>query len=164
MPTAISDIIALPAESKRTKEFALYYPASKRHTIKVKLPAEWNISPMDYNIYSKDFYYEFEGKYNRFSKELVLMSYYKNQSSYVKPENFEQYYNDIKDLESRIAYYIYIPKSYADSNSNIGKSNINSTNLATSVIKNIFLFLVLPVIAILVIILLIVMIKRNSKK
>jgi len=163
-PTAIYDILIVPTERKKTKELALYYPASKRHTIKVKLPRAWNISPTDYNIYSKDFYYEFEGTYNRSSQELTLMSYYKNQSSYVKPENFEQYYNDIKDLENRIAYYIYIPKSYAATNSNIQEKKINSTQLTSSVIKNVFLFLILPIIVILLIVLVIVIVKKNTKK
>ena len=163
MPTSISEILYIPTEKERSKEYGLYYPASKRHTIKVKLPQQWSIFPMDYSIASEDFYYEFEGDYNRLSKELVLMSYYKNQSSYVKPENFERYYNDIKKLENRIAYYIYTPKSFAASDSNIKEKNINSTQLASSVIKNIFLFLILPIIAILIIVLLIVLIKRKSK-
>ena len=163
MPTSISEILYIPTEKERSKEYGLYYPASKRHTIKVKLPQQWSIFPMDYSIASEDFYYEFEGDYNRLSKELVLMSYYKNQSSYVKPENFERYYNDIKKLENRIAYYIYTPKSFAASDSNIKEKNINSTQLASSVIKNIFLFLILPIIAILLIVLLIVLIKRKSK-
>ena len=92
------------------------------------------------------------------------MSYYKNQSSYVKPENFKQYYKDIKDLENRISYYISVPKSYAASDSNIRQKSSNSTQLASDVIKNIFLFLVLPIILILVIILIIVLIVKNSKK
>lgn len=163
-PTAIYDILIIPTERNKTKELALYYPASKRHTIKVKLPRPWNISPTDYNIYSKDFYYEFEGSYNRSLQELTLMSYYKNQSSFVTPENFEQYYNDIKDLENRIAYYIYIPKSYAATNSNIEEKNINTTQLASSVFKNLFLFLILPIIVILLIVLIIVVVKNKSNK
>lgn len=163
-PTTIYDILIKPKERTRTKELALYYPATKRHTIKIKLPRAWNITPTDYNIYSKDFYYEFEGTYNRSSKELNLMSYYKNQSSYVKPENFEQYYKDITDLENRIAYYIHIPKSYAALNSNIEEKNLNSTELTSSVIKNIFLFLILPIIVILLIVLIIVIVRQTSKK
>ena len=163
-PSAIYDILIMPTEKERKKEFALYYPATKRHTINIKLPRAWNISSSDYNIYSKDFYYEFEGNYKRATNELNLMSYYKNQSSYVKPENFKQYYKDIKDLENRISYYISVPKSYAASDSNIRQKNSNSTQLASDVLKNLFLFLVLPIIVILVIILLIVLIVKNSKK
>ncbi|GAA4243297.1 DUF3857 and transglutaminase domain-containing protein [Winogradskyella damuponensis] len=161
-PTTISDILVLPTEQSKTKELALYYPIAKRHTINVKLPEAWNISPIDYNIYSKDFYYEFEGNYNPSSRELNLMSYYKNQNDYVSPENYAQYYRDIKTLESKLSYYIYIPKSYVASYAN-GKKNINSSELATSFIKNLFLFLILPIIVILLIVLIIIVVKRNSK-
>ncbi|BAO77305.1 DUF3857 domain-containing transglutaminase family protein [Winogradskyella sp. PG-2] len=135
-PSSIGDALYIPTEKTRTKPVSLYYPSSKRHNITVRLPRKWGIENEEYTISSNDFYYEFEAKYIKSKNIFHLNHFYKNQNSDVLIDNFDEYYNDIKKLENRISYYIFIPKNYVESNSNtfVRKYEDNKNNSSVVVI------------------------------
>lgn len=110
-PYSIIDIFLLPDGNERKTPFNLYYPSHKKHQITVKLPSRWSLETDDVNISSKSFDFSLKSKMNP-SKDILYLNYeYKNKASYVKLEDFKDYYTKAKDMEQIIGYYIYIPKS-----------------------------------------------------
>lgn len=112
-PSSILDIFYIPNEKERKTPFALYYPTHKKHKITVKLPQRWSDAKDQFTVNSKSFDFSMKTKMNRARNILYLDYEYKNKNSYVKPEDFEEYYTKVKEVEQNIAYYIYIPKSEA---------------------------------------------------
>jgi ATP-dependent Zn protease len=50
------------------------------------------------------------------ARDILYLDYtYQNKTSYVKPEDFDDFYSKIKEVEQKLAYYIYIPKSEVNS-------------------------------------------------
>ena len=93
------------------------------------------------------------------SRDILYVNYeYKNKSSYVKPEDFEEYYSKIKELEQSIAYHIYIPKSEAG---NSRSNGLVSNEDFVSTISKLFYWAI--GIASFVIVGLVVFVIRNNK-
>nr|WP_321234986.1 DUF3857 domain-containing transglutaminase family protein [uncultured Psychroserpens sp.] len=114
-PYSILDVFISPDEKERKTPFALYYPTHKKHQITVKLPQRWGISKDNISVNSKNFDFSLKVKMNP-GKDILYLNYeYQNKNSFVKPEDFEEYYTKIKKLEQTTAYYVYIPKSEAKS-------------------------------------------------
>lgn len=112
-PYSILDIAMLPTEKERKMPFSLYYPTQKKHQITVKLPQKWNIVKDEVRVNSKSFDFSMQAKMNP-AKDILYLNYdYHNKQSFVSPNDFEDYYTKIKEVEQIIAYYIYIPKSSA---------------------------------------------------
>jgi len=115
VPYSILDVLLSPEEKERKTPFALYYPTHKKHQITIKLPRRWNLAKDDISVNSKSFDFSMTSKMNP-SQDILYLNYeYKNKNSYVKPEDFEDYYSKIKEVEQIISYYIFIPKSGAKS-------------------------------------------------
>ena len=115
MPYSILDVFVSPEEKTRKTPFALYYPTHKKHQITVKLPQRWSDSKDNINVNSKSFDFLMKSKLNS-SQDILYLNYeYENKSGYVTPEDFEEYFSKIKEVEQIIAYYLYIPKSEATS-------------------------------------------------
>jgi len=112
-PYSVFDVFVVPDEKERETPFALYYPTHKKHQITVKLPEKWSIKKDEISVNSKSFDFSMKTRLSR-SKDILYLNYeYQNKSSYVAPEDFEEYYTKIKEVEQIMAYYIYIPKSQA---------------------------------------------------
>lgn len=113
-PYSILDIAYLPVEKERITPFALYYPTHKKHQITVKLPQKWGNTKDEVLVSSKSFNFSMQAKMNS-SRNILYLNYeYQNKHSFVSPEDFEDYYTKIKEVEQIIAYYIYIPKNQTD--------------------------------------------------
>ncbi|MEM6517038.1 MAG: DUF3857 domain-containing transglutaminase family protein [Bacteroidota bacterium] len=110
-PYSILDVFMSPAEKDRETPFALYYPTHKKHQITVKLPRNWSSGTDKLDINSKNFDFSLRSKMNSRNDILYINYEYENKTSFVRPEDFEDYYNKCKELEQKIAYYIYIPKT-----------------------------------------------------
>lgn len=116
-PYGVLDVLISPDEQKRERPFALYYPTHKKHQITVKLPQRWGVAKESIHVDSKSFDFSMKSKMNTSGNILYLNYEYQNKTSFVEPEDFEDYYNKIKEVEKIIAYYVYIPKSEANSGS-----------------------------------------------
>jgi major membrane immunogen (membrane-anchored lipoprotein) len=54
------------------------------------------------------------------ARDILYINYeYKNKTSYVKPEDFEDYYTNLKKMETALSYHIFVPKN----DSNLSKLN-----------------------------------------
>ncbi|WP_203258299.1 DUF3857 domain-containing transglutaminase family protein [Hyunsoonleella ulvae] len=158
-PYSILDVFMLPNEKERKTPYALYYPTHKKHQITVKLPKRWSVPKDNVTINSKSFNFSIKSKMNP-SRDILYINYeYKNKSSYVKPEDFEEYYNKIKEVEQIIAYYIFIPKSEA-SNKSFDMSVFDDT--MASNVANIF-YWIIGIMATVVVGLVVFVIRSNKK-
>lgn len=110
-PYSIIDNLFIPNEKDRKTEYALSYPTTRKHNIKVKLPESWNIKNENYEIIDKSFYYESKIKYNGSNNTLNLNHIYKSQRDYVPLDDFKDYYNNIHAVNNQISYYLYYPAS-----------------------------------------------------
>lgn len=157
---SILDVFLSPDEKTRKSPFALYYPTRKKHQVTVKLPARWNLEKDDINISAKNFDFSMASKMNS-SRDILYLDYeYENKSSYVKPEDFKDYYTKSKEVEQILSYYIYIPKSEAGKK-RFDTSDFDFDEVASSVANIIYW---IYGIAIIVIIGLITFVIRNNKK
>ncbi|TBN06721.1 DUF3857 domain-containing protein [Hyunsoonleella flava] len=159
-PYSILDVFVIPDEKERKTPFALYYPTHKKHQITVKLPRRWSFKLDKVNVNSKSFDFSMTSKMNP-SKDILYLNYeYQNKTSYVKPEDFEDYYTKIKEVEQIMAYYIYIPKSEA--NSGNFSTPILSENVASSITA--ILYWIIGAMAVVVIGLVIFVVKSNKNR
>lgn len=160
VPYSILDVFISPDEKTRKSPFALYYPTYKKHRVTVKLPSRWGRAKDNTKISSKNFDFSMTSKMNSTRNILYLEYEYETKASYVKPEDFEDYYTKTKAVEQILSYYIYIPKSEAGTKS-FSTDDPNFKNLASKVIN--ILYWVFGS-ALVVIILLIVYMKWTNKK
>ena len=116
-PYSIVDNLFIPNEKNRKTEYALYYPSTRKHNIKIKLPEFWNIRNENYEMTDKSFYFKSEIKYNRSDNLLNLNYQYKSQRSYVPLEDFMDYYKNIHIINNQISYYLYYPVTGASKTS-----------------------------------------------
>ena len=116
IPYSIVDVLVSPSEKTRKSPFALYYPTHKTHNITVKLPARWGLSSENTAVNSKNFDFSMSSKMDTSGRTLYLKYELENKNSYVKPEDFNDYYTKVKAAENILSYYIYIPKSEANTN------------------------------------------------
>lgn len=117
-PYSITNSLLMPSKRERKLPFALNYPLSRTHTIKVKLPEKWNIQNESYDINSKSIFYEFEAKYSPNIDLLTLNHFLKTKEDYVTPDDFFIYYNNVKRINDNIVYSLLYPKPGTDSTSN----------------------------------------------
>jgi hypothetical protein len=159
-PYSILDVFILPNETQRETPFALYYPTHKKHQITVKLPRRWPISKDNSSVHSKSFDFSITSKMNTAQDILYINYEYKNKTSYVKPEDFEEYYTKIKEVEQILGYYIYIPKSEA--NSGNFDTPLFSNNFTSSITT--ILYWVIGLMSLIVIGLVIFVVKSNRNR
>lgn len=158
-PYSILNVAISPGDKDRKTPFALYYPVHKKHQITVKLPQKWGIAKDEIDINSKSFDFSMKAKMNP-SKDILYLNYeYQNKHSFVAPEDFEDYHSNMKKLEQMIAYYIYIPKSEAKP---LGFSKSLNTETVVSSFKNLFIFILVIIVA--TAIGLVIFVVRSSKK
>lgn len=160
LPYSILDIFVSPAEKERETPFALYYPTHKKHQITVKLPRRWPVPKDNYSVNSKSFDFSLKSKTNSGQDILYINYEYKNKSNYVNPEDFDDYYAKIKEVEQIISYYIYIPKSEAKSG-NFDTAGLNH-NLASNITK--IFYWIIGIMALIVIGLVVFVIRSNKKR
>ncbi|GAB1855643.1 hypothetical protein MHTCC0001_04770 [Flavobacteriaceae bacterium MHTCC 0001] len=130
-PYNIIDVFLSPDEKKRKTPYALYYPTHRKHQITVKLPRRWNLTNERQTITSKSFDFSLQTKMNS-SRNILYINYeYQNKGSYVKPEDFGEYYKKIKEAEQIMSYYIYVPKD------NAGNNNFSFSDLDEDTVSNI---------------------------
>ncbi|WP_299274478.1 DUF3857 domain-containing transglutaminase family protein [uncultured Psychroserpens sp.] len=159
-PYSILDIFYSPDEKERKTPFALYYPSHKKHQITVKLPQRWSIANDNVKVNSKSFDFSLKTKMNR-ARDIMYLNYeYRNKAGFVKPEDFEDYYTKIKEVEQIIAYYVYIPKSESKSRS-FEKSF--DTEKITSNLATLF-FWIAGIVSIVVIGLIIYVVRSNKNR
>lgn len=113
LPLSLLDILTLPGESQRKNEYALYYPATRIHDIRIKLPNKWGISDMEKNISCDAFYYNANINYLPSDDLLKIHHYFKSQKKYVTSDEFPEYVKNLKELDNNMAYLLYIPKNYS---------------------------------------------------
>ncbi|MFP4846733.1 DUF3857 domain-containing transglutaminase family protein [Winogradskyella sp. PE311] len=113
IPYSIHDVFISPDEKTRKTPYALYYPAHKKHHVTIKLPSRWNLEKDDIAVSSKNFEFSMTSKMNSLKDILYIDYEYENKNSYVKPEDFKEFYAKSKEVEQILSYYIYIPKSEA---------------------------------------------------
>ncbi len=158
-PYSILDVLVSPDEKERNTPFALYYPTHKKHQITVKLPTKWRVSTDNVSVNSKSFDFSITSKMNP-AQDILYVNYeYQNKSSYVAPEDFEEYYTKIKEAEQILAYYIYIPKSEAEA----GRFDepLFSDNIASSLTTA--LYWIIGIMAAVVIGLVVFVVRSNKK-
>lgn len=120
-PYAIINSLNLPNKSLRASPFAIVYPLTRTHEINVKLPEKWNIERENFSINAPSFFYNFDAKYNE-NKNLLSLNYIlKTQKDYVTKEEFREYYEKLKQIDTNVTYSLIIPKGYVASQNN-GKS------------------------------------------
>lgn len=159
-PYSIVDVFILPDEKKRKTPFVLFYPTHKKHQITVKLPQRWGISKDNISVNSKSFDFSMKTKMNP-SRDILYLNYeYQNKNGFVKPEDFEDYYNKIKEVEQIMTYYVYIPKS--ESKSRRFDKPFDTDKMASTVAT--FIYWVAGLIAIIVIVLVIFVMKSNKNR
>ncbi len=157
-PYSISDVFISPNDKERKTPFALYYPTHKKHQITVKLPQRWSLAKDDISVNSKSFDFSMKAKMNP-SRDILYLNYeYRNKHSFVNPEDFDDYYTKIKEVEQIIAYYIYIPKS--ESKNRSFQKPLLSDEMASTVTT--IIFLIIGVVALIVIGLVIFVIRSNN--
>lgn len=159
-PHSILDIAILPSEKERKTPFALYYPVQKKHQITVKLPQKWGVVKNEVRINSKSFDFSMKVKMNP-SKDILYLNYeYQNKHSFVSPDDFEDYYTKMKEVEQIVAYYIYIPKSNAKA-LNLAE-NFNTDKLVSSATT--ILIYILGIVGVIAVGLVIFITKSNRKR
>lgn len=109
-PYTIINVLSMPSKRVRKMPYALYYPSSRTHTMKIKLPEKWNVENDIFSISSPEMDYDFLIDYAQFQDLLTLKHSIKINESYVEAENFTNYYDNIKKLDNTIAYSLIIPK------------------------------------------------------
>lgn len=160
IPYSILDVFLSPNEKERKTPFALYYPTHKKHQITVKLPRRWQIPKDNISVNSKSFDFSMKAKANSKQDILYINYEYKNKSSYVKPQDFQDYYSKIKEVEQIISYYIYIPKSEAKSG-DFSSTKFNNS-IASSVVT--IFYWIIGIMAVIVIGLVIFVIRNNKNR
>lgn len=111
VPTSLADILYVSNLENRKNEIHLPYPVSREHKTNIVLPKSWQVEEYN-NVISNDiFYYDFNIDYDKDKKEIKLANYLKVQKSFVKPEEFKTYLNDINELNKSFGYTIFIPKN-----------------------------------------------------
>lgn len=159
-PYSILDVFVVPDEKQRKTPFALYYPTHKKHKVTVKLPKRWRFNLDNISVNAKNFDFSMTSKMSS-SKDILYLNYeYQNKSSYVKPEDFSDYYSKIKEAEQIMAYYIYIPKSEAEGNS--FNSPLFTDDVALSVVT--VFYWIIGIMAALVFGLVVYVIKSNNNR
>ncbi|RNC86230.1 MAG: DUF3857 domain-containing protein [Winogradskyella sp.] len=112
-PYSLYNNIVFPTEKDRKTPFSLYYPIHKKHKITIKLPRAWGITSENEVVNSEHFEFSYKSKTNR-PKDIIYLDYeFKNKSDHVPVDDFKEFYDDTKDMESMMSYYIFIPKSAA---------------------------------------------------
>lgn len=144
-PASLIGLLYIPTKENRKYEVDLVYPVSRQHNFKIKLPEPWHIENMNELVSSDIFYYDWEVKYNKKKNEVDVKSYLKIQNSYIKPNEFKQYQNDINKADKSFGFTLFIPKDEINSNA----SSINP--MSNNVFKFLFFWLILAILTVLII-------------
>ena len=159
-PYSILDVFISPNEKTRKTPYALFYPTHKKHHITVKLPSRWSLEKDNINVTSKSFDFSMTSKMSNAGDNLYLEYEYQNKNSYVEPEDFEEYYSKIKEVEQILSYYIFIPKSEANSKR---FNNAFNTDTITSSLATIF-YWIFAIVIITAIGLVVFVVKNNKNR
>lgn len=108
-PYTIINTLSMPEKRDRDLPFALPYPTTRTHKINVKLPQKWNIDRENININSSSIFYDFDARYNESKDLLSLTHILKFKKDHVTFEEFNSYYDDVKKIDTNIAYSLIIP-------------------------------------------------------
>ncbi|MFI1773535.1 DUF3857 domain-containing transglutaminase family protein [Thalassobellus citreus] len=119
MPTSLVNVIFEPKKETRNEDYALYYPISRSHRIRLKIPTDWPIEKLDIDINSSGFYYELDVNYQKRDKIIDISHFFKTQKDYISPEEYKQYTKDINKLDQSISYLLYAPENYSNSSAPI---------------------------------------------
>lgn len=123
-PYSVINSLNMPAKRERELPFAINYPLSRTHKINIKLPQKWNILNDRFSINSANIFYEFDVKYKP-SQDLISLNYFlKVKKDHVTIEEFPEYYENLKKIDTNIAFSLLIPKD----GGGLISMNINSSN------------------------------------
>ncbi|MEN8125867.1 MAG: DUF3857 domain-containing protein [Bacteroidota bacterium] len=120
-PTNIYEVLIFPNKINRKNPFNLYYPTTREHQIKIKLPEQIQINKENDVINGKGFYYKYDYTYNDKTNELNLNYLYKSQNDHVTVDDFENYFNQINVLNNIIGYSIQHENTIATNNYSFAK-------------------------------------------
>jgi len=124
-PYNIISSLAMPSKRERKYPYALYYPATKNHTISVKLPRPWNIEPDYVSDAHENLYYSLATSYDPSEQELIVRYSIKSKDDHVTPETFNDFYNTMKKIDNTISYSLIYPKLGIKGDSSSIFSNFN---------------------------------------
>lgn len=116
-PYAIINALSIPTNLKRERPYALKFPATRRHNINIKLPRAWNLKNNYFDITSNSFYYDYEAIYNNQENFLSITHFLRMQEKEVTTEEFTEFYNNLKKIDTNLGYGITIPKSFTSAKS-----------------------------------------------
>lgn len=105
-PYNITNVLSMPSKTERKTPFGLSFPITRSHTINVELPEEWEINQDNFNISSPNIFYDFDVLYNNSKKSLTLKHLLKIQKDFVSVDEFPEFYNDLKKLDTQLNYNI----------------------------------------------------------
>ncbi|WP_400078750.1 DUF3857 domain-containing transglutaminase family protein [Winogradskyella sp. R77965] len=159
MPYSIVDVLISPNEKTRKSPFALVYPTHKTHNITIKLPTRWGRSTDKKEVNSKNFDFSMSSKMDTSGRTLYLKYELENKNSYVKPQDFKDYYSEVKEVENILSYYIYIPKSEVNTK-RFSNTNFDTEELVSSVATILYWAFAIVII---IVIGLVVYIKKSNK-
>lgn len=112
-PYVIINNLTMPQKRERNLPFALPYPITRTHKIDIKLPQKWNINKDSYIINSPNIFYDFDVTYKENEDLLSITHILKTQKDNVSVDEFSTFYDNIKKIDTNIAYSLIIPKNYA---------------------------------------------------
>lgn len=146
-PFSIINNLSMPAKRERKLSYFLNFPLMRSHTINLYLPQQWNINDEDFSINSPYLYYNFDMSFFQYQNKLQLNYILKTKKNKVPASQFSSFYDDIKKIDSKIAYNLYIPKngSAVKSNNNL---SVSSSKVKSNLLPIFGIFLTLIVLGI----------------
>lgn len=110
-PYAILDALTMPSKSERSHPYYLYYPTTKNHTIKLKLPTRWNIKDEFISAESESMEYSLVSSYDQRDRLLTLKYNMRTLNDHVAVSDFPVFYAAMDKINKNISYSLIYPKS-----------------------------------------------------
>lgn len=133
IPSTLSGILFPSTKEERKNEFAIAYPITKYHDIKINLPTSWNIES-DYTMINSDgFYYDWKAAYHRKSNQVEITHILKTEKNHIKKNEVAKYQKDLNKLDENFGYVLYI-----SNDASVGGSSYGSNNITIQFIKMFF--------------------------
>lgn len=125
-PYTVLDILTLPKKAARKEPYAMVYPATRNHVINITLPENWDVELQNFSVNSPNLYYTFDASYLPKDRLLTLNHSIQIQKDHVTPEEFPEFYKDMKKLDANIGYSLIYPKNGTINTSTSMSSNFSS--------------------------------------
>lgn len=114
-PQSLENYLNISIPSQRTAPYRLTYPLDYYHTIRIKVPEEWSLTPQDESMDTPYYLYEYQVSYK--DREITIFTHYQAKGSSVPPEQFAKLVEDHKKMISNLGYSLTYNKNAAEAGS-----------------------------------------------